>query len=144
MIQLPTEKEIEEAKRKCKSAYQKGEFSSPSPEIYRARHEAFPYAYKPDIKNQHLRVAVDKRGYFVLFDLGGFLTYVWSIEEVSSILREERENPGALREMITGRNNIREAMEREKKHREELSHDYATNDRRETLEINLDDLELTI
>ena len=106
---------------------------------YQIRHQAFPYAYKPDIKDQHLRVAIDRHGSFVLLDLGGFLTFVESASELSIILQQERENPGALREMITGKNNIREAREREERHHKEFPRDEP-----KALNINLDDLELTI
>jgi len=144
MTPLPTKEEIAEAERECSKAYKESKFVSPCPDVYRLRHKAFPYAYEPDIEDQHLRVAIDRSGSFVLLDLGGFLTFVDSTPELSTILQQERDNPGGLREMITGRNNIKEMKIWRGKKRKELSRDYATNAKHRTPEINLDDLELKI
>ena len=145
MTPLPTKQEIEAAKERCdKASILAGHTEKQGPVLYRLRYESFPYAYLPKAKDQYLTVRVDQFGNFAIWDLGGFLTFVETPDELVKILRDERENPGALREMITGKNNIREAREREEKHRKELSHNYSTRNRRHADNINLDDLELTI
>ena len=145
MTQLPTKEEIEEAKAKCSEALILAAHTEEhGPVLYRLRHECFPFAYRPGTEDQYLTVCIDKQGNFAICDLGGFLTFVETKEELSEILHAEATEPGALREMITGRNNIKEMKIRRGKKRKELTHDYATNDKPKLPEINLDDLELTI
>lgn len=145
MTMLPTKEEIKEAKRQCSAALILAAHTEErGPVLYRLRHECFPFAYRPGTEDQYLTVCIDKQGNFAICDLGGFLTFVETKEELSEILRAEAAEPGSLREMITGRNNIREMRMWRGKHRKEFSHDYTTLDKPKALDINLDDLDLTI
>ena len=141
MTLLPTKEEIEAAKEGCNKASVLAEYTKErGPVLYRLRHESFPYAYRPGTEDQYLTVCIDKQGNFAICDLGGFLTYVETKEELSEILHAEANEPGALREMITGKNNIREAKERAEKFRST----HVLNDKPKALEINLEDLDLTL
>ena len=140
MIPLPTKEEIAEAKEKCSMALILGAYTEErGPVLYRLRHETFPYAYRPGTEDQYLTVCIDKQGNFAICDLGGFLTFVETKEELSEILHAEATEPGALREMITGRNNIKEMKIRRGKKLKEVLHN-----KPKLPEVNLDDLELTI
>ena len=140
MTQLPTKEEIKEAKRQCSEALiLAAHTEARGPVLYRLRHECFPFAYRPGTEDQYLTVCIDKQGNFAICDLGGFLTFVETKEELHEILKAEAAEPGALREMITGRNNIKEMKIWRGKKRRELPRDEP-----KPPEINLDDLELTI
>ena len=140
MTMLPTKEEIEEAKRQCSMALILAAHTEErGPVLYRLRHECFPFAYRPGTEDQYLTVCIDKQGNFAICDLGGFLTFVETTEELSEILHTEAVEPGALREMITGRNNIKEMKIWRGKKRKEV-----TRSEPKLPEINLDDLELTI
>ena len=140
MTLLLTREEIEAAKKGCHRALIMAEcLRDQGPTLYRLRHESFPYAYRPGTKDQYLSVCIDRRGNFAIHDLGGFLTFVETEEELSEILHTEAEEPGALRGMITGRNNIKEMKALQEKAR---SYDLDSEPRE--IEVNLDDLELTI
>ena len=136
MTPLPTKEEIEAAKGECdKALILAAHTKELGPVLYRLRHESFPYAYRPGAEDQYLTVCVDQYENFAIFDLGGFLTFVETPGELAEILIDEAKEPGALREMITGRNNIREDRERTEKFHKELA---------PAPVINLDDLELTL
>ncbi len=140
MTPLPTKEEIKEAKMQCGAALILAAHTEErGPVLYRLRHECFPFAYRPETEDQYLTVCIDKQGNFAICDLGGFLTFVETKEELSEILHAEAAEPGALREMITGRNNIKEMKIWRGKKRKEV-----TYDKPKLPEINLDDLELTI
>lgn len=139
MTQLPTKEEIEEARAKCDIALNMSLTVGPGQKLYRLRHESFPFAYRPGTEDQYLTVCIDKQGNFAICDLGGFLTFVETEGELSEILHAEAAEPGSLREMITGRNNIREMKIWRGKKREEVAYS-----KPKLPEINLDDLELTI
>lgn len=148
MTPHPTKEEIEEAKEECSVALTLAAHTEErGPVLYRLRHESFPYAYRPGTEDQYLTVCIDRQGNFAICDLGGFLTFVETKEELSEILHAEAKEPGALREMITGRNNIKEMKMWRGKKRKDLAAHYdnkPTYNKPKPPEINLDDLELTI
>ena len=140
MTLLLTREEIEEAKERCNRALILAEYTEErGPVLYRLRHESFPYAYRPGTEDQYLTVCIDGQGNFAIHDLGGFLTFVETEGELSKILHAEAEEPGALRGIVTGRNNIKEM-----KALQEKARSYDLGSEPEGIEINLDDLELTI
>ena len=140
MTLLPSKEEIEVAKETCSKASILAEYTKErGPILYRLRHESFPYAYRPGTEDQYLTVCIDKQGNFAICDLGGFLTFVETPDELVEILKNEAAEPGSLREIITGRNNIKEMkIWRGKKRKEVVS------SKPRLPEIDLDDLELTI
>ena len=140
MTLLLTREEIEEARERCNRASILAEYTEErGPVLYRLRHESFPHAYRPGTEDQYLTVCIDGRGNFAIHDLGGFLTFVETKEELSEILHAEAEEPGALRGMITGKNNIKEM-----KALQEKARSYNMDSEPKGIEVNLDDLELTI
>ncbi len=140
MTPLPTREEIEEAKRQCSNALILAAHPEVrGPVLYRLRHECFPFSYRPGTEDQYLTVCIDQQGNFAICDLGGFLTFVETKEELSEILHAEAAEPGSLREMITGRNNIKEMKIWRGKKRKKVAYS-----KPKLPEINLDDLELTI
>ena len=140
MTPLPSKEEIESAKETCSRALILAEYTKErGPVLYRLRHESFPYAYRPGTEDQYLTVCIDRQGNFAICDLGGFLTFVETPDELIESLKNEAAEPGSLREMITGRNNIKEMkIWRGKKRKEVVS------SKPRLPEINLDDLELTL
>ena len=140
MTLLLTREEIEAAKKGCHRALIMAEcLRDQGPTLYRLRHESFPYAYRPGTEGQYLSVCIDRQGNFAIHDLGGFLTFVETEEELSEILHAEAEAPGALRGMVTGRNNIKEM-----KALQEKARSFDLDNKPRGAEINLDDLELTL
>jgi len=134
---LLTKEEIEAVKHDCGTAYA-ASLTAEGDERLRLRHKSFPYYYRCTTEDQHLRVCIDQHGMIAISDLGGFLTFVETSDELVEILTAEANDPGALRELLTGKNNLKAARERQEQRQKEIVTDLPT------LDINLDDLELTI
>lgn len=140
MTQFQTKDEIQKDREDCQLAYNLS-WLKRGKEQLQLRYKSFPYVYRCETKDQYLSVCIDQNGNFSISDLGGFLTFVETIEELVKILTDEANEPGALRELLTGKNNIRDAREREESRRKKISELPVLE---QEIDINLDDLELTI
>lgn len=137
MSMFQTKDEIQKDREDCQLAYNLS-WLKRGKEQLQLRYKSFPYVYRCETKDQYLSVCIDQNGNFSISDLGGFLTFVETIEGLAGILHDEAKTPGALRELLTGKNTIREEHERQKEFRKKAKTS------KPKVEISLDDLELTI
>lgn len=137
MTQFLSREELAKVRSDCELSYNLSWYRDGKLQL-KLRHQSFPYAYRCETEDQYLSVCIDQNGCYSISDLGGFLTFVETAQELTDILTAEANEPGALRELLTGKNTIREERERQKEFRKK------TKTIEPKVEISLDDLELTI
>lgn len=111
MEAFKTPEEIEELKRECKKHFDLAINSSDEKEKFCHFHKAFPFITSAPGKTDPLHVYYDHRfNSLWVGDRHGFITLM-TIDQLYRWLKKENENPGCLREFVTGENLYRKQYE---------------------------------